>query len=98
MDVQEELLQRFARMIDLPGYLGSRGLVLTEQREPGHIAMTNAATRETLRLEKDVERGGWSYVSASDPSDRGTVADFIVRRDGVARKACIDRLAPYCDE
>jgi len=98
MDVHEELLERFARMIDLPGYLGARGFVLGETRERDQITMTNAATREMLRLEKDVERGGWTYASTSDPSDRGNVADFIVRRDGLARKACIDRLALCCDE
>jgi hypothetical protein len=98
MDVQEELLQRFAKGIDLPAYLGARGFVLSEQRQPGTIAMTNHATRETLRLEKDVERGGWKYISADDPGDRGDVADFIARREGLTRVACVDRLAACCDE
>jgi hypothetical protein len=98
MDVQDELLQRFGRAVDLPAYLGSRGFVLSEHQEPGRIGMTSPGTGEKLLLEKDVERGGWTYVNAVDPSDRGTVADFIARRDGLTRSACIDRLAACCDE
>lgn len=97
MDIQEELLQRFARMVDLPAYLGSRGFALSEQHVAGRISMISRSTGETLRLEKDVERGEWSYFSKQDPSDRGTVADFIARREGLARNACVDRLAACCD-
>lgn len=97
MDVQEELLQRFAKVVDLPAYLSSRGFALSEQQGAGQISMTSRSTGETLRLQKDVERDGWGYVNIRDPSDRGNVADFIARREGLARAACIDRLAACCD-
>jgi hypothetical protein len=98
MDVHEELLLRFAKGIDLPAYLGARGFVLSEQRQPGNLTMTDHATRQTVRVEKDVERGGWTYINVNDPGDRGNVADFIARREGLTRTACIDRLAACCDE
>jgi hypothetical protein len=98
MDVQEELLQRFARMIDLPAFVGQRGFRLSEQQEPGRLCMIDRSTGEILRLEKDVERGGWTYNSGGDPSDRGTVVDYLQRRDGSSRTACVDRLAACCDE
>jgi hypothetical protein len=98
MDVQEELLQRFTRMIDLPAFIAQRGFRLSEQPEPGHLCMTDPSIGETLRLEKDVERGSWTYSNAVDPSDRGTVVDYLQRRDGTSRAACVDRLAACCDE
>lgn len=98
MDAQEELLQRFARLIDLPAYLGQQGFRLSEHQDAGHLCMTRPTTGERLRLQKDVDRGGWTYSSAADPNDRGTVVDLITRRDGVTRDACLNRLIACCDE
>jgi len=98
MDAQEELLQRFARLIDLPAYLGQQGFRLSEHQEAGHLCMTRPTTGERLRLQKDVDRGGWTYGSAADPNDRGTVVDLITRRDGVTRDGCLNRLIACCDE
>jgi hypothetical protein len=98
VDVQEELLQRFGRMIDLPAFLGQQGFELSARQEPGCLCMTRPSSGDTLRLEKDVERGGWSYASATDPSDRGNVVDFVARHDSITRKACLDRLVACCDE
>ena len=41
MDVQEELLQRFARMIDLPAFVGQRGFELAQGQEPGRLRMVH---------------------------------------------------------
>jgi hypothetical protein len=98
MDAQEELLQRFGRMIELPAFLAQRGFELSLPREPGRLGMTSRATGESVLLDKDVERGGWSYVNESDPTDRGTVVDFVARRDGGSRKASLERLIACCDE
>jgi len=98
MDAQEELLQRFGRMIELPAFLAQQGFELTKPREPGQLCMTRQTTGERVLLDKDVERGGWSYVSASDPTDRGSVVDFVARHDGATRKACLERLIACCDE
>jgi Toprim-like len=98
MDVQEELLQRFAKMIELPAFMGQQGFELAKHPEPGRLSMTRPSTGETLLLDKDVERGGWSYVNPSNPTDRGSVVDFVTRRDGVSRKECLDRLLACCDE
>jgi hypothetical protein len=98
MDVQEELLQRFARMIELPAFMGQQGFELTKHQEPGRLCMGRPSTGETFLLEKDVERGGWTYASATNPADRGSVVDFVTRRDGVSRKACLDRLLACSDE
>src|SRR5262249_18810170 len=98
MDVQEELLQRFARAVDMPAFLGQQGFGLVDGREPGRLCMGRAETGEVLRLEKDVERGVWTYASEMDPRDRGTVADFVARRDAGNRAACVERLAGCADE
>ena len=98
MDVQEELLQRFARMIDLPAFVGQQGFPLSERQEHGSLCMIHRSTGETLRLEKDAERGSWTYASAGDPSDRGTVVDYLQRRDGTSRAPCLDRLIACCEE
>jgi hypothetical protein len=98
MDVQEELLQRFGKMIELPAFLGQQGFELAKHQEPGRLCMTRPSTGETLLLDKDVERGGWSYVNPADPADRGNVVDFVTRRDRASRKESLDRLLACCDE
>jgi Toprim-like len=98
MDVQEELSQRFARAVDMPAFLGQQGFRLVDGQEPGRLCMGRAETGEVFRLEKDVERGGWTYANEMDPRDRGTVADFITHRNGGNRAACLERLAACADE
>ncbi len=98
MDVQDELLQRFARAIDLPAYLGQQGFRLASGQAPGQLCMARAETGEVVRLDKDVERGGWNYASVTDPKDQGSVADFVMRRESGGRAACVERLAACADE
>jgi len=96
MEAQEELLRRFATMIDLPAFVGQQGFQLGERQEPGRLSMVHRPTGETLWLERDVDRGGWTYTNAADPHDRGTVVDYLQRR-GASRAACLDRLIACCD-
>ncbi len=98
MDVQDELLQRFSKAIDLPAFLGQQGFRLVAGQEAGKLCMGRAETGEVLRLEKDIGRGGWTYVNEMDPRDQGTVADFVARRGGADRSACVERLAACADE
>jgi Toprim-like len=98
METREELLDRFARMIDLPAFVAQQGFRLSDRQEPSRLSMTLPSTGETLLLEKDVVRGGWTYVNARDPKERGTVADLLVRREGATREACLERLIACADE
>jgi hypothetical protein len=98
MDVQEELLERFAKMIELPAFLGQQGFELSKRDEPGRLCMRHPTSGVELILDKDVERGGWSYVNAANPADRETVIDFVTRNDRASRKECLERLLACCDE
>jgi hypothetical protein len=52
---------------------------------------------ETILLQKDLERGTWTYSSDRDPLDRGSVVDFLVRRDGASSDTSINRLVACVD-
>jgi hypothetical protein len=96
MDVQEDLLQRFAKTIDLPAFAWQQGFRLANA-EPGSLAMQHPTTGERLLVERDVERG-WTYRTEDDPTQRGSIVDFLARREGATRAACLERLAACADE
>ena len=93
MEPKNPILERFERAVDLPTYLGHRGYdIVASDKDPGHLTMVNSRTGDTLVVTKDVERSSWSYVSARAPSDRGSLTDFLVARDGLSAPACLERI------
>ena len=96
-DPREALLARFERLIDLPAFLGQRGYEATGPTNPSGLTMTNPATGDHLILSKDVARGVWSYANSRDPSDRGTLATYLARRDRLSPEACLDRIIACVD-
>src|SRR4051794_4602918 len=80
--LQKSLLDRLEPQIDLPAWLVARGFqVALMQPDPAQLAMTGPGL-EVYHLRKEPDRGGWTYVNTLDPTDRGTVVDFMIRRDG----------------
>jgi hypothetical protein len=47
---------------------------------------------EMLHLRKDLERGTWSYTDTANPTDRGTVVDFMCKHEGATLATCLRRL------
>lgn len=91
--LQKHWLERLERQIDLPAWLQSRGFdVVQGNSDPTRIAMTNSAL-EMFHLRKDLGRGTWTYVNTSNPADRGSIVDFMIRHDGATLATCVDRLA-----
>src|SRR6185503_19721867 len=91
--LQKSLRDRLERQIDLPAWLVARGFQIAPlQPDPAQLAMTGPGL-EVFHLRKDIDRGGWTYVNSSDPTDRGSAADFMIRRDGATLATCVDRLA-----
>jgi hypothetical protein len=91
--VHQNLLDRLEPQVNLPAWLIARAFQLAPlQPDPGELIMTGPAL-EVFHLRKDVDRGGWTYTNTSEPTDRGTVVDFMIRRDGATPETCVHRLA-----
>jgi len=99
MEPSDHLLQRFEAMIDLPAFLSSRGYQLsTQQPSEDHIAMTKPADGAVLLLQRDQVRGGWTYSDVRSPADRGSVAQYLERKEGLDRRQCLELLIACADE
>lgn len=98
MRVDDSLLERFEKAVDMPTYLSSRGYVAAAP-EPhrDHITMTGPKG-EVLRLQKEPERGGWTYANAAAPADKGSLASFLERHEGLDRKAALEILVACAQE
>jgi hypothetical protein len=92
MDVPRELLDRFARTIDLPAFAWQQGFRLSADQDPRALLMEHPRTGEALLLERDVDRG-WRYRVPDDPEQRGSTIDFLARREGATPAECLERLA-----
>jgi hypothetical protein len=97
MDIDEELLDRFAKAIDLPAFMWQRGFRVSDERAPGQLRMTEPTTGESLVLERDSLRG-WTFASPDRPTERGSIVDYLTRRDGASRGECFERLVACADE
>lgn len=98
MQPQDALVERFEKTIDMPAYLSSRGFVASHaEPRADHLAMTGPKG-EVLRLQKDLDRGGWTYANASVAADRGSLVSFLERHEGLDRKAALEMLIACADE
>ena len=55
------------------------------------------APSEHLVLKKDLASGAWCYTNSRDPSDRGTIATYLARRDRLSPDACLERIIACVD-
>lgn len=98
MEPRDLLLDRFEKTIDLPAYLASRGFELSKQQpDRDHIAM-HGPKGEVLLLQKDLDRGVWTYTAPASPAEGGSVVTFLERREGLDRKAALELLVACADE
>lgn len=102
MSVEDQLVDRFAKQLDLPAYLAQRGYdfagtVRGQDSAAGFtvgIVMRNAGREPPmLLLSRDSERGGWAYTYPTNPAGPGTAADYLVRHEHLSRSATLERLA-----
>lgn len=98
MRVDEALLERFEKAVDMPAYLSSRGYIASvPEPDRDHIAMTNQRG-DVLRLQRDPEGGGWTYANVATPADRGSLASFLERHEGLDKKAALEVLIACAQE
>jgi hypothetical protein len=95
---QDELLARFAKEVDLPAYLAHRGFaVVPDAKNAAYIAMANTKSGQILLVAKEADGHGWTYKSATDPRDRGSVADYLERHERLSRPAALERVVACLD-
>jgi len=95
---QDELLARFSKEIDLPAYLVQRGYeVVADAKNAAYIAMAQKSSGQILLIAREADRRGWTYKSATDPRDRGSVADYMARHEGLSRSAALERVVACLD-
>jgi hypothetical protein len=83
--------------LDLPALVWQQGFRVSEERQPGELRMRHPMTGDSLILEKDPQRG-WTYASTDRPAERGSVVDYLMRREGASRAECLERLVACADE
>lgn len=93
MEPKNPMLERFERAVELPLYFAYRGYALVpNEQDASRITMANPTTGDALSLRQDLETGAWSYTSLRDREDRGTLSDYLVTRQHLAPKACLERV------
>lgn len=97
MAVDDELLDRFAKAIDVPAFLWQQGFRVSRERQPGQFRMTHPISGDTLVLERDPQRG-WIYAADDRQEQRGSIADYLMRREDLSREQCLERLVACADE
>ena len=79
---QDDLLARFSKRIDLPAYLVQRGYEVVAERQERRLHRDGTQTAgQILLVAKKPDGRGWMYRSATDPRDRGSVAEYLQRHE-----------------
>lgn len=83
----ENNLAKFRHEINIATYAESRGWQVN-QRKSGRDCtvvqrMEDNRSVETILVRKD-EQKGYRYITDGDPSDRGTIVDFLVKKENFA--------------
>ena len=110
MTVEDQLLDRLGKQIDLPAYLAHKGYdfagVVRGQDSTAALVVgivmradgiAPGAVPSVLVLARDPERGGWSYADANHPTNRGTAVDYFLRQEHLSRAAALERVAACLD-
>ena len=91
--IDAQLLARFEAQVELPAWFMARGFHIAPlQPDPSQLALTGPGL-EVLHLRRDLDRGTWSYTNSANPTDRGTVVDFMCKHEGATLATCVNRLA-----
>jgi hypothetical protein len=96
--LQDDLLARFSNEVDLPAYLGQRGFeVVADARNAAYIAMAHRTSGQILLVAREADGRAWTYKSATDPRDRGSVADYLERHERLSKPAALERVVACLD-
>jgi hypothetical protein len=89
-------LERFKSEINLTEYAASRGYRL-DRRESSRnsVAMRHPANDDKIIVARGEPDRHWIYFSIRDPADRGTIIDFVQRRDRIELAAVRRELLPW---
>lgn len=97
MGVDQSLLERFEKAVEMPAYLSSRGFTASvSEPDRDHITMT-APNGTVLRLDRD-SGGGWTYANARFPQDKGSLMSFLEKHERLDRRAGLELLIACADE
>src|SRR5579863_5833441 len=95
---QDDLLARFSKEIDLPAYLGQRGYeVVPDARSAAYIAMAHRNSGQILLVAREADGRAWTYKSAIDPRDFGSVADYLECHERLSKPAALERVVACLD-
>jgi hypothetical protein len=96
-EMRATLLEQLEKRIDLPAWVIAQGFHLSlVQRDPQKLAFADRQG-EVLFLTKDIEANRWTYQTDTDPAQRGTLIDLMVRRDGLSPDECVNRMGACLD-
>jgi hypothetical protein len=110
MSVEDQLIARLGKQIDLPAYLAHRGYDFAgtlrgHDSTAGHTVgiVMRAGTvlpgvmPSLLVLARDPERGGWSYTDTTNPANRGNIGDYLQHHEKLSQTSALERIAACLD-
>src|SRR5258708_34126539 len=59
--------------------------------------MEERASGQILLVAREAEGRGWIYKSATDPRDRGSIADYLQRHERLSRADALERVIACVD-
>ena len=96
-ELRTTLLEQLERRIDLPAWVIAQGFHLSlVQKDPQRLAFADRHG-EVLFLSKDLDAERWTYHTAGEPIQRGTLIDLMARRDGLSPDECLNRMGACLD-
>lgn len=99
MTIEQELLARYGRHIDLPAYLQSRGYQVDQESSSDSRVLRMAdPSGRPITIAKALDGdSGWTYANPADRADHGTICDYLQRHEGLSVPAAINRVASCLD-
>ena len=74
-------LERFKTEIDLREFAASRGYALVKRESSKSYAVMRNAADDEITIHQDEDQH-WVYCNNRDARDKGSIIDFVMRRDG----------------
>lgn len=98
MTIEQELLARYGRNVDLPAYLQSRGYQLApDSPTDGRSIRMADPTGHPITLAKALDNSCWTYANPADAADRGTIGDYLQRHEGLTVPQALTRVTACTD-
>lgn len=95
-DRQTEL-ERFKTEINLSEYAAHVGFVIDKRQSSNNNIVMTAANGQKINIKRKLG-GTWVYIDPRNPTDAGTIIDFIRTRDGINLGELRKQLRPWIGE